>query len=181
MKSLQTKFRPHGGPISVGLATILMVMGIMDGGWGTSLLAQYRGEPAPEFLLYDMAGDSYSNESLSGNPTLLMFWAPWCGVCRRELPDLANFYEESRPDSLQVLAIGGSDTQERVEEYVENHPETFVFPTAYDEDRMVMEAFRIKAFPTFVFLDEEGTILFVKRGGGLMRNAQFQQWMAQLS
>ena len=41
---------------------------------------------APSFEVVTLGGETFSKDSLKGHPTLLVFWAPWCKVCQRELP-----------------------------------------------------------------------------------------------
>ncbi len=110
-----------------------------------------------------------------------MFWAPWCPVCQKELPILGRFYQQEKPTQLQVIAIGFADRRENVEAYVKTHPELFVFPTAYDEENWVSQAFRVTATPTFVLLDSSGTILLVHRGGGINRNLRYREFLASLN
>ncbi len=116
---------------------------------------------APNFRVTTFAQEVISKESLKGHPTLLMFWAPWCQVCQRELPLLAKFYLHDKPAALKVLAIGFADTPSHVQEFVKAHPTTFVFPTAYDTDDEVAQLFGIFATPTFVALDAQGNISLV--------------------
>ena len=144
-------------------------------------LAGEAGRPeAPKFRLVTLAGDAYSQESLKGQPALLMFWAPWCQVCQRELPILGQFYLKAKPALLRVLAIGFADTRGHVEGYVKANPSTFVFPTAYDAEDRVAQDFGVNATPTFVLLDAQGHIRLVHRGGGISQNPQYQAFLASL-
>ena len=137
-------------------------------------LAQVVDEPAPEFHVYSMDGRFFSTESLEGEQTLLMFWAPWCGVCQRELPKLAQYYRETGSAEVQILTIGTAAPSDQVTAYVESHSGTFVFPTVYDEGRLLQDTFGVRAFPTYVLLDENGTIQMIHRGGNVLRSRRFQ-------
>jgi thiol-disulfide isomerase/thioredoxin len=64
---------------------------------------------APAFDIVTLQGVSYNRDSLKGQPALLIFWAPWCGVCRRELPELAKFYQNDKPKPLRMLSVGFAD------------------------------------------------------------------------
>ncbi|MGH7229309.1 MAG: TlpA family protein disulfide reductase, partial [Nitrospiraceae bacterium] len=59
-------------------------------------------------------------------------------------------------------------------------PSDFVFPTAYDEDRWVAQAFKITTTPTYVLVDTRGQIVLVHRGGGLLQNMQFREFLSTL-
>jgi len=134
----------------------------------------------PSFELVTFAGEAWSDKSLQGQPTLLVFWAPWCNVCQKELPLIEQFYRQSKPAQLRVLSIGFADTRTNVEAFVKARPGVFVFQTGYDEDRWVANAFKVNATPTYVLVDARGSIALVHRGGGLLQNAQFRQFLATL-
>jgi thiol-disulfide isomerase/thioredoxin len=142
--------------------------------------AATAGTAAPQFELVTFAGDSYSNDALKGKPTLLVFWAPWCKVCQSELPLLSEFYRAEKPASLGVVSIGFADTRTNVERFVHERAGIFVYPTAYDEDRWAAQAFRVNATPTYVLLDAQGTVALVHRGGGVLQNPQFREFLSRL-
>src|SRR5437879_13732291 len=61
---------------------------------------------APTFEVVTLGGETFSKDSLKGHPTLLVFWAPWCKVCQRELPLLSQFASKEKPGQLGVISIG---------------------------------------------------------------------------
>ena len=74
------------------------------------LQAATVGTPAPAFELVTFSGETYGNPAQKGRPVLLMFWAPWCKVCQRDLSLLSEFYQRDRPGQLGVVSIGFADT-----------------------------------------------------------------------
>ncbi len=142
--------------------------------------AAVAGAPAPAFELVTFAGEAYSRDSLKGRPALLVFWASWCPVCQKELPVVGRFYEKDRPAQLRMISIGFSDLRGKIEGYVKAHPDTFVFPTAFDVDNDVAQAFKITATPTFVLLDAQGNIALVHRGAGVLQNPKFREFLGTL-
>ena len=148
---------------------------LLEGSFLNLSAAQSGRDVAPDFAVSSLKGVYFTNFKLEGDQALFMFWAPWCGVCRRELPKLAHYYQNDMPDDLQVLAIGTSSSRREVEQYVDGHSGTFVFPTAYDANKVMARDFGIRAFPTYVLLDRDGTILLVHRGSGLLTKQKFHQ------
>lgn len=135
----------------------------------------------PSFELVTFGGAGYSNASLKGKPALLVFWAPWCKVCQRELPGLSRFSTQENPAGLAILSIGFADSRTNVEAFVKERADSFAFPTAYDEDRWVSQTFKVNATPTYVLLDEQGRIALVHRGGGILQNFQFREFLSTLN
>ena len=163
----------------VRLAGFLLALALVTGPGHPAGLAA-ANQAVPSFELVTFAGEAWSDMSLKGRPALLVFWAPWCNVCRKELPLLEQFYRQNKPAQLRVLSIGFADTRTNVEAFVNARPGVFVFPTAYDDDRWVANAFKVNATPTYVLVDAGGGIVLVHRGGGLLQNAQFREFLATL-
>ena len=40
-----------------------------------------------------------------GTYVLVDFWSPWCGPCRREIPNIQTVYEQYKDKDLQVLSL----------------------------------------------------------------------------
>jgi thiol-disulfide isomerase/thioredoxin len=160
--------------IGIGVFTIVMVT-VSAWEWDEAKGHPMPTSPAPAFEIVTAGGDTFNNTTLKGQPTLLVFWAPWCKVCQRELPELAKFYQDGKSQGLRMLSIGFADLRSNVEAFVKNRSEVFVFPNAYDEDRWLAQAFRVNATPTYVMLDAEGRIALVHRGGGILQNPKFRE------
>jgi len=164
---------------AAGMFLAIMIFTV-TGHYGHMTSSEAADLGMPSFELVTFGGEAYSDKSLRGQPTLLVFWAPWCNVCQRELPLLEQFYRQSRPAQLRMLSIGFADTRTNVEAFVKARPSVFVFPTAYDEDRWVANAFKINATPTYVLIDARGNIVLVHRGGGLLLSTQFREFLSTL-
>jgi thiol-disulfide isomerase/thioredoxin len=136
--------------------------------------------PAPEFSVGTLTGEIYTSAMLKGQPTLLAFWAPWCKVCQKELPVLAEFSQHEKPAQLRILSIGFADSRDNVEEFVKARQAVFVFPTAFDEGNHMARSYRINATPTFVVVNDQGSVVLVHRGGGLLQNVQFREFLSTL-
>ena len=60
------------------------------------------GDKAPNFKVELSDGKQVSLSDYKGKYLFLHFWATWCGPCRKELPELQQFYQSlSRKIYLQ--------------------------------------------------------------------------------
>lgn len=163
--------------IGIGALIVLMVV-VAPLRWGAATGQTMPASSAPALETVTAEGETSSNATLKGRPALLVFWAPWCKVCQRELPELAKFYQDRKPETLRMVSIGFADLRSNVEAFVKDRPEVFVFPNVYDEDRWLAQTFRINATPTYVALDSEGRIALVHRGGGVLQNPRFREFLS---
>jgi thiol-disulfide isomerase/thioredoxin len=143
-------------------------------------MALAAGPASPSFDLVTFGGEAYSKESLKGQPALLIFWAPWCQVCQKELPLLSQFSQNEKPAQLRMVSVGFSDLRGNVEGYVKAHPGAFAFPTAFDVDNDTAQAFKVTATPTIVLIDAQGNVVLTHRGAGLLKNVQFREFLSTL-
>ena len=78
-------------------------------------------QPAPDFTVYDAEGNEITLSALmDGKPTVLNFWASWCGPCKSEMPAFQQAYEQE--DGVQFLLVnmtGGRETQADAEALLE--------------------------------------------------------------
>jgi peroxiredoxin len=63
------------------------------------------GEPAPDFSLPDLAGQTLRLSDFRGNRTLVLFWRPSCGFCARMLPDLKAWETNARNGAPKLLVV----------------------------------------------------------------------------
>jgi len=171
------------------VATAVMFFAVLFFGGATGSSAQSgfgapKGLPkhsqSPNFHLQTVDGTPVNKQSLKGQPTLIMFWAPWCHVCQVEIPKIHDFHEAVKPYGLQVLSVGFADARASVLGYIQEHSDVFTFPSAYDAGNTVASNFGIRATPTFVLLDADGFVRLVHPGAGVLHNPKLVAFVEDL-
>jgi peroxiredoxin len=129
------------------------------------------GREAPDFSLYNLAGEKVSLKDFRGRPVLLNFWATYCPPCRYEMPFIQEVYEDPdwQTSGLVILAVNTGDSRAEVVEFMEDNGLTF--EVLLDSATNVAIAYNIRAIPTTLFLDEDGIIHHIDVGAFTSVNA----------
>lgn len=142
-----------GTILGLGLALVLYLLMVPKSG-AEALIAP--GNPAPEFTLPTLDGETISLSDLRGQAVVLNFWASWCPPCRAEMPDLERLYQTYRTDNLVVIGVNLQESPVTVRSFVER--EGLGFPIVLDRDGSVTNLYRIIPLPTTFFIDPDGII-----------------------
>jgi thiol-disulfide isomerase/thioredoxin len=106
---------------------------------------------------------------------LINFWATWCGPCQMEMPLIQKYYRKYSPD-LVVLAVNNDEPPGDVQAFIDQMKLTF--PVLLDPGVQVENQYRIRAFPTSLFIDTEGLIRYEHIG--ILNEQQLVQYLKQI-
>ena len=117
-------------------------------------------------------------ESL-GRPTLVHFWSASCGVCKENLPRVAQWRDEKKELGLRVIAVHmpryEADTDvEQVRDLIAKF--NITEPVAVDNDHKLKDAFQNEQgyVPAYYLFDAEGKLKSFaagERGLDLLKSA----------
>ncbi len=123
------------------------------------------GATAPDAPLETLDGKTVQLSTLmAGKPTLLEFWATWCGNCKQLEPAMLAAHTKYK-DRVQFIAVAVSLNQsvERVKAYQARFkvPLTFL----YDRRGDASEAYDAPATSYVVLIDKAGKVVYTGVGG----------------
>lgn len=92
------------------------------------------------------------------------FIAPWCGVCNQTIPafrSIKEFVSKSRPDVGFGLVIGAGEPAENESK----RKELADIDSYIDQSGGIMDKRNIRAFPTWIVVNDSGKEIFRKPAG----------------
>lgn len=97
-----------------------------------------------------------------GKYVLLDFWAPWCGPCRREMPNIKTVYEKYADKGLEVVSIAVWERQP-VEVTINTAAQLgMTWPQINNAGSEPAALYGVESIPHLILFGPDGTIL--KRG-----------------
>jgi len=117
-------------------------------------------EKAPDFIAFDMDGNSIKLSELQGKVVVLNFWFIKCAPCVKEMPELNTLKSEFKNKDVVFLAIT-FDSKENVSNFLGKHVFSYkLLPNASN----VIQINNVRSFPTNVVLDKKGVVVFQETG-----------------
>ena len=134
---------------------LILVIFLAVSAWhGRDLIREQT--PTLSFRLPAISGSHVALDDLRGRRVLLYFFAPWCKVCDFSINNLNLVRKLRSEDSVALFAVALSyiDLQS-VEAFLERN--SLDVPVLLGNQEL-LDAYRIRAFPTVYAFDESGNI-----------------------
>ncbi len=132
-----------------------------------------RENYAPDFSFTSLQGEHITLEDLKGKVVVLDFWGTWCPPCVESVPELRNLHKRfSKEASFMLIGISSDRDDEVWKAFTEKN--RMVWPQYRDESRKILNAFNIRAYPTYIVIDHEGIVRFQSTGFGWGRAANLE-------
>jgi cytochrome c biogenesis protein CcmG/thiol:disulfide interchange protein DsbE len=158
--------------ISIGIGTVVAVVliaivSVLTGGKVTNSpshdVNKLVGQHVGSFSLGGLNGGEEHAPWLAGHPSVLIFFASWCGPCQGEMPKVAAYVRKHPPGSVVVMGIDANDSRGAAQAFVAKDRVTF--PIAFDANGEVTSGdFGFSGLPQTVFINAKGIVTNVYVG-----------------
>ena len=151
-------------------ATVPVTVGLQDGadcGWNV-------GDDACDFMLLDQNNEPWQLSENQGDLILIDLSAMWCAPCQAAASTAQAAHEQYADKGFQYVSVLIADLQNDAVELsdVQYWTTTYGITTApvLQGDRGLLyspstiNGFPIQSWPTFIWVDRDGTVLFGLRG-----------------
>lgn len=118
------------------------------------------GKPMPDIITYKEDNTPVRLYDIKSPYTVVIFWAPDCGHCKKIMPSVVEFYKKNKDKGVKMLGIctkGGDKTATCWPAVKEKGMEDFI--NTADEYGRYNQKIRIKSTPKIFILDEKKEII----------------------
>jgi len=129
--------------------------------------APHEGFLAPQFSLESTENIVHALDDYNGQPVLIFFWASWCSICKRIMPDLQQVYETYQPEGFEILAVNATNQDSFTDAVNYFTSQDYTYKMLLDTQGEVTSQYQLHAFPTSVLLGPDGVIIDVVIGTGM--------------
>jgi thiol-disulfide isomerase/thioredoxin len=126
------------------------------------------GKIAPDLTLWTESGEPVTIHGIQSPYTVLFFWDPECGHCKKAIPYVIDFYNEYKDKGVKILAIctkTGDNISECWDAVKDRGMDVFVNTADQYLRSRYKSIYDIKTTPQIFILDKDKKILVKKIAG----------------
>ena len=97
----------------------------------------------------------------NGKITVLSFWATWCVPCKKELDNIAEYYEDWQEDydmELVAISVDNARSATKIKTVVDS--KGWEYDVLSDKNGDLKRALNFQAVPYTIVIDQEGNIVY---------------------
>ena len=148
---------------AVAIALIVVVSILTGGGPAARAKNALVGTRIHDLSMAGLSGGTVPSPWTSGHPTVMIFFASWCGPCQREMPAVATYLRRHGSGSVVVVGVDALDARGPAQHFVARDRVTF--PVVYDPNGAVTAGvFNFQTLPETVFVNAKGVVTKVYYG-----------------
>lgn len=120
-----------------------------------------EGTLAVNFSFLDYDGNTVKLENLKGEKVYLKFWASWCSICNRGLPELDELFLKDKDYVVYSVVTPNANGEKSIEDFKawfskEKYPNIIVL---FDVNARYSRKLGALSVPTSVYIGSDGVLI----------------------
>ena len=122
----------------------------------------FLGNDAPQLVLWDTLGNEINLRDINAEYTVLYFYAPDCGHCKKKTPVLYEAYPELVTKGVEILAICTNTDEDEWKKFIKTNDLGWINIADLENKTYVKYYYDVRSTPTVYILDKDKKILLKK-------------------
>ena len=120
------------------------------------------GRKAPNLVLKDLHGKYQSLHDVDAKYTIVVFWNPDCGHCKKEMPVLDSLYLQVHKKGVEVYAVCAESELDKWRDYIKEHNLNWINVSDSTFQSGFKKLYDIQSTPIIYILDSKKQIIAKK-------------------
>jgi thiol-disulfide isomerase/thioredoxin len=127
---------------------------------------------APEFSITTLSREFLELNDLRGKVVVLDFWGTWCPPCVQAVPWLRDMEKKHAKDPFVLVGVSSDSDEPALRDFLSKNQ--MEWPEYWDRDRKFQQIWSVRAWPTYVLIDDEGIVRFRTMGNNPTERAKLE-------
>ncbi len=139
-----------------------------------------KGEPAPQFSLSNLDGESFRLADFQGQKVYVKYWASWCSICLAGLEDLNTLAGQDHDFKIVTIVAPGYKGEKSSKEFTKwfSKQPYENLNVLLDENGVWAKEFQVRAYPSSFYIGSDG--ILVKSAPGHASNEQIMDVLKEM-
>lgn len=142
---------------------------------GIASVSFAQNKTLPDVSVQELNGKKVDIQDYAenGKITVLSFWATWCVPCKKELDNIAEYYEDWQEDyNMELVAISVDNARSITKIKTVVDSKGWEYDVLSDKNGDLKRALNFQAVPYTIVIDQEGNIVY--RHDGYVEGDEFE-------
>ena len=135
--------------------------------------------PISSIVFEDFSGNEINLNNYPGKLIIVNFWATWCAPCKKEMPSLDRFYQESSFKNLQVFAINIEQPNTLKTKNFFSDLNIKKLEIFFDHNLNFVKEFKLRGVPTTILINKKGEEFARIIGEVNFQDKKFLKWLSK--
>ena len=135
--------------------------------------------PISSIVFEDFLGNEINLNNYPGKLIIVNFWATWCAPCKKEMPSLDRFYQESSFKNLQVFAVNMEQPNTLKTKKFFSDLNIKKLEIFFDRNLNFVKEFKLRGVPTTILINKKGEEFARIIGEVNFQDKKFLKWLSK--
>jgi peroxiredoxin len=117
------------------------------------------GKSAKDFSVELITGEQFTLSKGKGKVIMVDFWATWCPPCRKEIPQIKQYYEKFKAKGFEIIGISLDSKKEVLKKFIDKEkvPWKIAFSGNGWQDETA-KLYGVNSVPSYWLIDRTGVL-----------------------
>jgi len=143
-------------------------------------IVQYENPKLISSVVFeDFLGNKVNLNDYYGKLIVINFWATWCAPCKKEMPSLDKFYQDSGFNNLVALAVNMEQPNKIKTKNFFNELNIKKLEIFFDQNLNFVKEFKLRGVPTTILINKKGEEFARIIGEINFQDKKFLEWLSK--